>query len=1025
MKPLRVLIVEDSEDDADLVLIHLKRADYDIYSERVQTSATLKAALAKNQWDIIISDFQMPTFTGLGALKILKETGLDIPFILVSGTIGEDLAVESMLAGVNDYLMKDNLTRLVPAIERELNEAAQRRARKQAEIDLKESEKRLKLALTAAGMGVWEWNLLNDEIYLSPECYEVLRISEFGGNLSAFREFVHPDDAESVTLKASSAIENHTIYIDEFRVLNHSGIEFWLANRAVTEYSEDGIPCRMIGTVLDITERRKLEQNVLASETRFRTLSENTVAGVTLCEASGKLIYVNDAYLSIVGYSREDFENGQLDGQEITVAEYREADQMALAKSRAEGKSEPYEKEYICKDGSRVPVLLAVALSNLDGHEYFISAILDITERKKAEKEHRESEENFRALVQATAQRVRSAGVNGENENFLSWWTDLTGQTSEDAKNFGWLAAVHPEDRESTRQAWLLALENFELFNVIYRILIVNGEYHYFAVRGVPVFNEDGSFRQWIGTFTDITERKKAEVSLRESENRLQLAITAAKMGIWEWDVAKNNLFWSDMNYQIYGREIPVTNISDFINMVHPEDAEKVWAETQKAVDENSVFESEFRIIRSSSEIRWVNTRAIPGYDESGKPDKFLGVTLDFTERKNAQDALFKSEENLRQAQKLESIGRLAGGIAHDFNNMLTIINGYSDMILQRMHHDDPLRRKIEEIKKAGERSSALTNQLLAFSRRQILQPKVLQINEIISETTSMLQRLIGEDIHLISKLNQDVDQIKADPNQISQVLMNLTVNARDAMPEGGTIFIKTENVHFAEDYHNQHIEIKMGDYVCLTVTDIGTGMEQNTLEHIFEPFFTTKDIGVGTGLGLATVYGIVSQSGGQIIVDSEVGTGTSFRIYLPRVKESVKPTTEISLSAQLLRGTEIILLVEDEPNVRKLTREILESYGYQIIEAVDGEDALRISEQINHKFDLLLTDIVMPKIGGYELAEKLLEAGAEMRVLFTSGYTENSKIKDDLINSNKNFIDKPFSPESIVCKVRTTLDDK
>ena len=1023
MKPLRVLIVEDSEDDAQLLLRHLKRAEYDVQSVRVQTPTTLKAALTDNEWDIIISDFQMPVLTGLGAHRILKETNLDIPFILVSGTIGEETAVEAMVAGVSDYLMKDNLTRLAPAIERELKEVAQRQARRQAEINSKESEKRLKLALTAAGMGVWEWNLLNDEIYLSPECYEVLKISEFGGNLSAFRKLIHPEDSERVRLKASLAIENHTIYKDEFRVLDSAGDEFWLANRAVTEYTEDGTPYRVIGTVRDITERRRLEQNVRASEARFRTLSENTVAGVTLSEANGNLIYVNDAYLNIVGYSREDFANGLLDCKKLTAPEYRQADEMAIAQARLEGKSEPFEKDYICKDGSRVPVLLAAARSNLDGKEYFVSAILDITERKKAEKEHREAEENFRALVQATTQRVWAAGANGEDEDFLAWWTDLTGQTFEEAKNMGWLNAIHPEDRQSTHQAWLTALENFSLFDVVYRVLIVNGDYHYYAVRGVPVFDEIGSFRQWIGTFTDITERKKAEESLLESENRLQLAITAAKMGIWEWKVTSDTLFWSDMNYLIHGKEVPVANVNDFLNLVHPDDAEKVWADMRRVVEENSVFESEYRIVRPNGEVRSVNTRAIPSYDELGKPDKLFGVTLDFTERKTAQDALIKSEESLRQAQKLESIGRLAGGIAHDFNNMLTVINGYSDMILQQMHQDDPLRRKIQEIKKAGERSSMLTNQLLAFSRRQILQPRVLQINEIISETTSMIQRLIGEDIRLICKLDPDIGQIKADPGQMSQVLMNLTVNSRDAMPEGGTIYIKTENVHFDEDYVNRQIEIKMGDYLLLTVTDTGTGMDKDTLEHIFEPFFTTKEIGVGTGLGLATVYGIVNQSGGQIIVDSKIGQGTTFEIYLPRVEEPVKPFIETFLPEQVLRGTETILLVEDEQIVRRLTREVLESYGYQIIEAVDGEDALQISE--NNEIDLLLTDIVMPKIGGYELAEKLLETNGQMRVLFTSGYTENSKIQNNLVNSNKNFIHKPFTPEALVYKVRATLDNK
>ncbi|HVE56048.1 MAG TPA: response regulator [Pyrinomonadaceae bacterium] len=771
MKLLKVLIIEDSEMDAELLVLHLTRAGYDLQFDRIQTAEAMKTALRTKEWDLIVSDFQMPEFTGLEAIKVLNESGLEIPFILISGTIGEETAVQAMLAGVSDYLMKDNLTRLVPAIERELKEAAEGRALKKIELALQESEKRLKLALTAAGMGVWEWNLLTGEIYWSPECLGLLQVEKPIEKISEFQELLHPEDREAMMKSVGSAIEKHTIFKTEFRIIKNDGNYIWVANHGITEYDGNGTALRIIGTVLDITERKQAELSL------------------------------------------------------------------------------------------------------------------------------RESEENFRALVQATTQSVWTMNAEGESEEFPQWWSNLTGQTAEEIKNFGWLDAVHPEDYEEARIVWQSAFASQTLFTVVYRIRTVSGNYGYYAVRGVPVFDETGNFRQWIGTFTDISSRKRAE------------------------------------------------------------------------------------------------------------------------------EELHNSEEKLRQSQKLESIGRLAGGIAHDFNNMLTAINGYSDLMLRCLPKDDLNRSYVGEIREAGERSASLINQLLAFSRRQILQPKVLNINQIIFETTGMLQRLIGEDIQLVSRLDPEIGQIKADPGQISQIIMNLVVNSRDAMPQGGTTTIKTENVYLDEEYVKSHVEVQAGNYVLLAISDSGTGIDEETLAQIFEPFFTTKEPGKGTGLGLATVYGIVNQSGGHIDVVSTVGIGTTFEIYLPRVENAVDLTAKNTSPEILLQGTETIFLVEDEHIVRKLTREILESYGYKVFEARNGEDALEVCAKIDCKFDLLLTDVVMPKMGGFELAEKLLETNPQLRVLFTSGYTENLKINHKLMDTSTNFVQKPFTPESLAIKVRETLD--
>lgn len=1027
MTPLKVLIVEDLEEDAALLLLHLKRSGYDVDFERVQTAETMKAALYTKSWDIVISDFQMPNFNGLEAYRTLKESKIDLPFIIISGTIGEEVAVRAMVAGVNDYMMKDNLARLVPAIERELQEAKNRRAkreaekalqeseeryrdlfenandaiyttdlngnytsvnkkgeeltgytreeilqtnfadllsekdalrvrkmiaqkladgaettryeleltakgnrrknvevnsriiyengqaiaiqgiarditmRKQLENDLRESEKRLQLALTAAGMGVWEWNVQTDEVYWSPECLSVLETSEPARYLSDFQKSLHPDDVEMMMSEAGKAIEHHSIYEAEFRFINPQGDLLWLANRGIAEYDDSGIPARVIGTVLDITER------------------------------------------------------------------------------------------------------------------------------KQAEKELRESEENFRALVQATTQVVWTMHPNGDGENTTQWWLDLTGQTAEEATNLGWLNAVHPDDRERTSSAWQKSFKDRILFDTVYRVLTVTGEYRYYAVRSVPVFDEAGNFRQWIGTFTDITERKTVEEKLRESEARLQLSQQAARVGTWEWNLETGETIWSDGIWLLIGLkpgEIE-SNYENWAKFINPEDVKSMEDALQRAIKGTEVLNSEFRIITNDGRILWLASKGRVIRNEEGKAERLLGVNIDITERKQAEEDLRKSEEKLRQAQKLESIGRLAGGIAHDFNNMLTAINGYSDLSLRRLPADNPVRGYIEEIKKAGERSAALTHQLLAFSRRQILQPKVLNINQVLSETTVMLQRLIGEDIHLVSALSSDIGQIEADPGQISQVIMNLVVNSRDAMPSGGIITIETENVYLDEEFVNQNPDVKIGDYVLLAVSDTGSGIKQDMLELIFEPFYTTKEIGKGTGLGLATVYGIVKQSGGCINVKSTVNKGTTFEIYLPRIEQKEEKLKENVLSEKLLQGTETILIVEDEHMVRRLTKQILESYNYNVIEAENGEEALEVCEIIGNEIDLLLSDIVMPKMGGYELAKILLEDYPQMKILFTSGYTEESIIKNHFSDAKTNFIHKPYDPDTLALKVREILNSR
>ncbi len=635
MSALRVLLVEDSEDDAELTLRALKRAGYEVTHERVQTGEAMAAALDRQTWDAVVSDYSMPEFDAPGAFRVLRERDLDLPFIIVSGTVGEETAVEAMKLGVHDYLIKGKLARLAPAVERELRDAADRAARRATEHALRESE------------------------------------------------------------------------------------------------------------------------------TRYRRLNEAGVIGITVTDTSGRILEANDAFLRMVGFTREDVENNKLDWSKMTPPEWRSDNTMAIEQLAERGVAPPREKEYFRKDGSRAPVLVAAA-------------------------------------------------------------------TLEGPRN--------------------------------------------------------------------------------------------------------------------------------------------------------------------------------------------IDITLDLSERK-------RLEEQLRTAQKMEAIGALAGGVAHDFNNLLSIILSYTSMIVDGLTPGDPNRGDLEEVHKAGLRAADLTRQLLAFSRKQMLQPRVLDLNQTVTGMEKMLRRLLGEGYELSLLTASRVGKVHADPGQIEQVVMNLVVNARDAMPKGGQLSVETANVTLDAEYTSQHVGVAPGRYVMIAVTDTGSGIDVGTLERIFEPFFTTKEVGRGTGLGLSTVYGIVKQSGGHVWVYSEVGKGTTFKVYFPRTDARAEVPTLPPLAPAMLQGTETILIVEDEEQVRAIMRTILRRQGYNVLDVQNGGEAFLICEKFPAKIHLLLTDVIMPRMSGREVAERLAHTRPEMKVLFVSGYTENTVVHHGVLDAGIAFLSKPITPEALARKVREVLD--
>ncbi|HBG04211.1 MAG: hybrid sensor histidine kinase/response regulator [Geobacteraceae bacterium GWC2_58_44] len=753
---LRILIVDDSPNDAALIVRQLQK-EFSTSYERVETAEEMEAALGEGGWQLVISDYVMPRFSGLSALQILHESGIDLPFIMVSGQMGEDVAVEAMRAGAHDYLIKDRLSRLVPAIKREINEAVVRRERRMAEDALSATEARFQSLVEQSLVGIF---LLQDDLfsYVNPkfagifgyqpeqlvESKTLLDLVPRDDQIRVITQFLRPLREESESLH----------FFFRGKRSDQSLIELEVNG---TRTQLNGNPA-VIGTLLDITERKRAE----AELSKLWRAVEQSPVSVVITDLQGKIEYVNPKFVEVTGYSEQ-----ELVGQNPSIL----------------------------KSGSM--------------------------------------------------------------------------------------------DRDFYRDLW----------------------------------ETISSGREWHG---ELHNRKKS-----------------------------GELFWE----------------SGSISAVK---------------------------------------------NSEGSITHFVGVKEDVTERK-------RSIDQLRQVQKMEAVGQLAGGVAHDFNNLLTVINGYSTLLIRSLESGSPMRKEAEQILRAGERAADLTRQLLSFSRRQILEPKVLDINHQVKGVEKMLRRLIGENIELETTLSEEIGLIKIDPGQFEQVVMNLIVNARDASDTGGRILIETANCEIDEGFTLLHPGAFAGSYVRIAVSDQGEGMTDEVKRRLFEPFFTTKEMGRGTGLGLATVYGIVKQSGGYIEVISQPGEGARFSVYLPRVFQPADALKRQAVDEEL-QGSQTILVVEDEPGVLNLVVHTLRKRGFQVLETTDPEQGVALFEEHGERVDMLLTDVVMPFMSGPSLAELLTRKNPELKVLFMSGHTDNRLSLENMLEQGVQFLPKPFTSDALIKKVWETL---
>lgn len=758
-----------------------------------------------------------------------------------------------------------------------------------------------------------------------------------------------------------------------------------------------------------------------ASQTHvLQYILDNMGDGVTVIDRSGNFVLRNAAADRLAGVSSQHRTLGEwsracnaclADG----ITPYPEANlpsARALHGESVDG-AELFVRHAHAPEGKWVSVTARPFVDERGETIGAVSIYRDLTRRKHAEQALRESEKKYRLLFEKNL-----AGIVR---------TTLDGKILECNEAFARMLGYDSSAELLTMNVQALYQSASDRPHLIERLreqkALTQEEVCFQRKEGAPVWiltnmnlveaEEPGEFTI-VGTTFDITERKRSREELRVSRQRFAAFMRHLPGVAFMKNRDGRYVFYNEAAQGLFHLD-PAEFLGKTDHEVWPaEYADRLVANDDKVLRTKALVEAVEAVPHRQGVHHWLIYK-FPIVDENDEVQFIGGMGIDITERRQLED-------QLRQSQKMEAVGRLAGGVAHDFNNLLTVISGYGDMIMRGLPPDDPLHGCIEEVLKAASRATSLTNQLLAFSRRQVIQPKVLDLNVLVANMDRMLRRVIGEHIELETVLTPGLGSVKADAGQLEQVVMNLAVNARDAMPEGGKLFIRTGNVDVPHS-SRLHADVRPGCYVRLTVADTGKGMDAEIMIHLFEPFYTSKATGKGTGLGLSTVYGIVKQSGGEIVVESEPGHGATFHIYLPRIAGERDAARPMRIQTAVRAGTETILLVEDEVGVRQLVREMLHRLGYTTLEAGSGAEALRIFEQYQGAIDLLLTDVIMPQMSGRELAARLRASRPSLKVLYMSGYTDDMLAHHGVLEPNVYLLPKPFAPDELGAKLREVLD--
>ncbi|EEF62565.1 PAS domain S-box protein [Pedosphaera parvula] len=1055
--PLRVLHLEDNRSYSELVQARLQAEGFQAEVVCIETKEEFESALARETFDLIIADYRLPAYDGISALKFARQNTPDIPTLLVSGAMGEEAAIEGFKAGATDYVLKHWPERLIPAVRRALSVAGERANRLRAEAALAQREKYFR-ALSENAIDIV--TIINQQavfIYNSPSIQRVAGYAPQELIGTSVFNLVHPDDHARVREDLEHCLQHpETTTVSEFRVRHKNGSWRYLESIGRNLLNEPEIS-GVVVNCRDVTDRRRVEHyNEVLSRLGLKLSSATGSEGAAkiIVEVADDLFGWDACTLNL--YSPDEdkiypvLTIDTIRGEKLEISG-TEIDKHPTTRTRRIINNGPelilrQEPITIGNDGitigdkarpsaslmfvpirnrTRVIGILSIQSYRLKAYdEKDLAALQTLAdycggalERIRIEQALRESERRFRHLFENSPDAIFVEDVNGTvlDANVAAGWLHAMPYRQLIGKNVAEL--VPPEEHEKFRQNFqkLAAGEIRQVLGLSStsdgRVIPVEVRTSQIDYSGKPAL---------LLHVRDISERKEAEEALKGSEIRFHSVWENSVDGMRLTDengiiIAVNEAFCKlvGMNRQeLEGKPFTVTYAVG-------ENLEQKLAFYRQRFQERTVARRIERKLTFRSG-KTVNLEGANSYVEvHGQKPLLLGLFRDITEQKRLED-------QLRHSQKMDAIGQLAGGVAHDFNNILTVIQGHASLLRSSGKLEDFMITSAEQIVQAADRAAGLTRQLLTFSRRQMMQPKLLDLNVVVSNMTKMLGRILGEDIALQFNYAPNLPLVHADSGMMEQVLLNLAVNSRDAMRGGGQLTVKIFGMEITGLEMNEHPEGRTGHFVCLKVSDTGCGIEPKNLPHIFEPFFTTKAIGKGTGLGLATVYGIVKQHQGWIEVTSSPGVGTTFQVFLLASNESSSKLNGTTPLEEAVRGgTETILVVEDEAAVRELVCKILISRGYQVLHAVSGSKALEVWKEHKNRIDLLLTDMVMPDgMSGRDLAEQIQTEKPGLKAVFTSGYSSEIAGKDFILKEGLNFLQKPYHPHKLVRVIRKCLDD-